>query len=888
MAYAVDAGGKKTATNGGGGINPSGTGAAALLRDIQGDRPFIPTSTGGRSLAADLAEASGTSYGSDSWGWSPTYDYSSTQSSYVPTGVPQTPYVAQQPVMMPAATSRQQASMSYQPAQLTATAPAGTAASPGGKVQTQANPITIEDVKGAFGPSANAGLDVWEQQRAEAERRPVRQVNMFGEEFDDDDDLAKRAMVNWLDPQYANVGNTPTNDAYLRYWVMNNDMTEDQARQMLNGKPLTMEGIKAMSERGNTDMYNQMSHRNSVIDDGTSFDYDHLTSDKMTGVQYMRYRDDLGMGGRTGYIDPSAVYSKRDEALNNNFIPFMPDRDTYADQVIGNVLDAPGQIGKSIGNLRQTITPDYEIAYTDSATGKQRTISGKAFDEVAGPFMSLFNWNQQFRPTELLSPGPNKTAMVTEYVVPDVNGRDTYHYGHMTGIDGNLDTGQIVMSFSDGTKVDVSQDYLDSMTDQNGFINLPANNRVPFSKINGDAEAIVKTIQENETQQLPIRDSNDLYQADIIYYPQMEMPDGSFMDLADVERLLYDKTPENDSSDDMYGLSDDDVSYRFGGLGPITSRPSRLGGQEIFTDNGIDLSNAMNDVVDWTLGSIPISAGNSVPFVKDSLGNYVKSPATWPLPWIYALSNAKQSMAGIDPNSYDPVQGTYGLIAGNYDEQGRPRYGVFDYDPETESWNRDEQRSDETKYWNTMGNMLVPLTEMLVGPVGESIIPLEKLVEKAPIKSALGKIAANALAGSAAEGVEEVLGNIFEDWTQYGTGGMFADKMIDENGDPITDLYGHEVRDYDTPVYKRGNNYLSDMQGNANAFAGGVGVSALMGLPGLAFGGMRDIGNAAATDLGRWRARSTGVRDFVDPRSIGDSVDEEYASLFKRSGMIGD
>jgi hypothetical protein len=84
---------------------------------------------------------------------------------------------------------------------------------------------------------------------------------------------------------------------------------------------------------------------------------------------------------------------------------------------------------------------------------------------------------------------------------------------------------------------------------------------------------------------------------------------------------------------------------------------------------------------------------------------------------------------------------------------------------------------------------------------------------------------------------------------------------VDENGEPVTDMYGHQVRDYDTSLGDRVNNFLNlneNVDDLLNSFSGGVAVDALMQSPFLPFE-LADAGRRGAA------RRATGVRQFVDP-----------------------
>jgi hypothetical protein len=217
------------------------------------------------------------------------------------------------------------------------------------------------------------------------------------------------------------------------------------------------------------------------------------------------------------------------------------------------------------------------------------------------------------------------------------------------------------------------------------------------------------------------------------------------------------------------------------------------------------------------------------------------------------------------------------MIAGNYDDMGNMVYGVSNAQGE-----RDDQLSEEAKWWNAAGNMAVPLTEQIVGPIGNQIIPLERIFGELPANPTLRQLLTNELIGAIGEGVEEDLGNVFEDWTQYGLRGMFANPVIDENGNQMYDQAFHELRDYDTPIADRLRNALNPMD-LANSFTGGVTVDALMQAPFLP--------SKIKPAIQRSRALSrTGVRQFVDPeerekQELAESYLEGFNDLYDDERM---
>ena len=743
----------------------------------------------------------------------------------------------------------------------------------------------------------------WERQRAAAEGREVRTTNYFGEEYDDGYNQDYGLLNSLGFSGYTGYeGNTPQNDAYIRN-AIESGLSDDEAWAIMNrdrswlgssGLGYDYSNDQEFARRGlGMDIYGD---RMSAIDDGTKYDYAHMTSDWMTGPQYRRYVE-MGMGGRpVDQIDPTQVYSKWDESQEYGFIPFVPDRYVDRGLAAGDATRIPGELGTRVANLRTTLAPDYSITYGPDGT----TISGRDFDRLAGAFLNNYYYNIQRDPEYYYKDhGDSGDAMVAEYAIPNSEGGVTYAYGDI--VDSGYDTvltfsdgqqvdvttremetwdrdsqglpmvpeeyfqehGDLVdsrygdtlyLTFSDGQTVGISPDYVRENTDQDGMIELnDLATMVPQSQASGNVPDDVSAL------------------GGTYYMPSLTMPDGTEIPLQDVERLYWDETAGDDP-----GEQDDDISYDL----PMFSRPRRLMSQEpVEIDGGITFNAGPGelalDTIDWSLGSLPISVGKY-------------------LPWVYSLSQASSAMSGVNPSTYNPETGSYGLVAGGWDDDGNLRYGVQDANGEI-----DQDASDSTRTWSTLGNAAVPFTEMLVGPVGEQIIPLERLTGRLPIRSYLGRLGADYLAGAAAEGVEEDLGNVFEELMQYGPSGAFTNPVVGTDGQVVRDIYGHELRDVgNTTDWQRLANFAnpSDL---ANAFLGGALVSAgPMGLPNT----VARVPNAVMGDRARLQ---TGVDRYVETdleREVREaleegrvpnvpvprSVSEAYASQFDDRDYRGD
>lgn len=740
-------------------------------------------------------------------------------------------------------------------------------------------------------PGWDSGLD-WEIKRSTDEGRDVRDANYFGEAYAQNDD-------GLFYPWY--VGNSQTNDEYLRNAIANG-LTDDEAYAFTHrtstgalsdiSKDMEMLGKMGLPK----DLF---ENRTPAIDDGTSYDYAHMTSEWMTGPQYKRYVE-MGMGGRpVDDIDPTQVYSKMDEANEYGFIPFVPDQTTYNSMYIGDVARIPGELGSMVANARTSLP--YWITYGQDG---RTTINGNDFDRLAPAVLNNYYYNLQKDPEYYWTDhGGNSSPSVLQYAIPTADGKTAYAHGsivdsgfddtlHLTFSDGQRidvsqdeletwpldqeglrvipdeyfeDHGDLVdssyddtlyLTFSDGQTIGLSPDYVAENTDQDGMIDLASlASMVPVDEVDGN---------------LP-EDLSSLGDGSVYYSPMLVMPDGTEIPIDDVERLYWDDTAGDDEDKvDGYGrvTTDDDISYDFnGGI----SKPRRLMSQEPITidEDGVRLNagagELLTDAVDWSLGSLPISVGKF-------------------LPWVYSVSQAPTALYGVNSGSYNPETGSYGLVAGKWDDDGNLVYGAQDANGDI-----NEEASDTTRMWNALGTAAIPLTEQLVGPVGAQIVPLERLTDKIPFRSYLGKHIADSLVGAAAEGVEEDLGNIFDELMQYGPSGAFANPVM-RDGERIRDMYGHEVRDSgNTTPWQRANAFL-DPTDLANSFLGGAAVSGLLGSPqflgGLQPSIMADRGRLMSgvdkyveTDLERdvREALENGeIPDVPRPRRVSD----RYASQF--------
>lgn len=710
-------------------------------------------------------------------------------------------------------------------------------------------------------------------------------TNYWGESFDD--------RRGWsLDPQMNLAGNTSNNDIYVRdaiangaseddlYDIMHRDpwwkvLGEDFRQGISSGlgrgtiaNPRPGNGILGLG--GSQTFGHPFESRNvydinkdspgigswMTIDDGSAYDYDHMTSDYMTGTQYLHYIEDLGMQGRpVEEISPRRIYSKRREALNYGFEPFTPDMMSAWNMAAHNASSALGRLGTSVANLRQMVLPSYTINYDGM------TINGEDFDRLSGPYLDQIEWRAAYDP-DWFEQG------VKEYSIPDASGRMRHAYGTVT--DYSYDGDMFWLEFADGQGFYVSPDYVEShMANVDGQDQLLLDNTfVPVSSVQG-------YVPEGYTD---------------IYIPDMVMPDGTSLPYETVLELYQDDTP--------YDSEDDGISYDF--LPFNMNMPSRLMEHELLSEEGdVDIpvvSNLLGTKAnsDWFHGWNPIwsTYDNTMSSLPISISTFpIKLPgAAAPImarvwsPWAYSASNAVSSMSGADPAQYDPVTDSYGMQAGFYDDDGNMRYGV--------NGNPD----DPLKFWNTVGTMMVPATENLAGDISSdpirSAASASNLIGQLPESPTLRQLVNHAAFDAAMEGIEEIVGIAPDELTTYGINGMYANPVyetdpntgeivLDESGNPVPvyDVTGHEIRDYDTSLRDRARN-MFDPNDIMNAFGGGVAVDVGMNVMGLGGGdyNMRRFIDAGRNDLARRRTGQTQlvVNPDITPESLTDISDDEY------------
>lgn len=136
---------------------------------------------------------------------------------------------------------------------------------------------------------------------------------------------------------------------------------------------------------------------------------------------------------------------------------------------------------------------------------------------------------------------------------------------------------------------------------------------------------------------------------------------------------------------------------------------------------------------------------------------------------------------------------------------------------------------DNTYAGSVMGNLILPFTEKGLGRIGGGAGKLFNFLENKFGKKSAIPIARHAVE-TFGEGVEEIPGNLVEDYMVNGLQGLYADPLLDENGNEIIDQTGHILMDENTPLDKRWSNFWKDAP---NAFIGGSLLGGAFGIPSL-------------------------------------------------------
>jgi hypothetical protein len=662
-----------------------------------------------------------------------------------------------------------------------------------------------------------------------------------------------------------------------------------------------------------------------AVDDGNTFDYDHLTAGWATGPAMQDYLE-AGFGGRNSWwdYDPNAIYNKADEADDYDFKAYTPDQTARDNLRMLDKLDAPSDTAGFIGRARTLAlpyltnllgvsddlsdVPSYKIRYDQDknpeTTNDVMTLNGLDYDYHATPYynnmLKLFEQNPELfmsAPENGEIHGAPVSTLVRQNLFNDVNGNPTYAYGNIVDAQGVLH-----IPFTDGTSVDVpASEYQNWSTGESGNIVIPdqliaGHGDIDYDNVKSDVLRLTFSDGRNadvlQSDWLD-EDNNWLLNDDGDYAGMtsygMVSPDAAAeqlpenidswnegidnwqyapvlylpdMVMDDGTRLTWNQF--NEIYNDKPDDGYDGIWYDYN----LMNKPTRLmknNGQIFNDDMTINFEDIIPSSIDMTLGSLPISFDYTA----------------WPLSVSQALS---KSLSGIDPGSYDALTGSDRYISAEPDENGN-------LVPNTSGLN---------KAINATGTALTPLTEQIAGPIsGHSLI--ESLSGETPVNPTLAQLGKAYLIGALGEGIEEIPGNFFDELISQGTslygnpvtndGKRLLDRdpsswlsttpAVDENGnylavgadgeplDYVTDQVGHIYKDPNTPLSDRVLNFLSPSD-LANALAGGFLVDTAMQL--LPGGDAWRIPGAYRNTNYR---RQQGLSQFVRPDEDSEYVEAD-------------
>lgn len=645
-----------------------------------------------------------------------------------------------------------------------------------------------------------------------------RVVNDVEQEYHDPSSSNELGGIDYFS-SYS--GYTPYNDSYEDYF------------SSLGMNPEMLDEMRVPTRTGS----DSVVHPSSLfdVDDGT-MDSDHLTSGFMTGSQYIRYKNELGdlAGSRPiEEIEDSdyAIYDKSQEFKQYGFIPYIPTEDVALSYHAGDIASAPRRGAANLARLRENIGPEVTVTMNanDDDASNDVTFSNDDFERRANPFFVRWDniWNNDQK--SLLHPPldtEDYTTWVHEFAVPTDDGDMEYHYGELLGMgptggaeghgDDEFDEngnyiGTYTLDFSDGTSQTVSSRVAESLIDENGYVQLENDFVTPDEM----------AYPVNDLESLNTYDYDRIDDASnrpgVYYTPDLVLSDGTRINVWEAQDIYHDRA-DDVKYNGITSLSD---VVPVVGKVPIlnlltdnlSNKPSRLIEQEMIGSGGImdpstwNFEDAVNNTANWTLGSLPISAPGAVP-------------------WITSASQALPSLAGVNGSSYNPLTGSYRMVS---------------EDPYISRLDKDGKMRMGSSFWNGLGTMATPVTEMIAGPVG--VDPFwgkmsDRFIGNV-LKSPVSKFLASKAAGAIGEGLEEVVGNFFEDATNYGRSGMFADPVYqtDSEGNVIIDpetnepkvafdrASYNELRDESTPLTRRVANFLDLDNGGQdviNSFLGGA------------------------------------------------------------------
>lgn len=419
------------------------------------------------------------------------------------------------------------------------------------------------------------------------------------------------------------------------------------------------------------------------------------------------------------------------------------------------------------------------------------------------------------------------------------------------------DTGDEYIAFSDGTSATVSGEDIDKAMKKSPNKHWYTNEFVNYNDTN------LKDIDGFDLGSLTVgkpTSLEDAYnwgkgkgsEAGVIYVPDMVLPDGTAISKDVALKLARDENPDDWEKDKIryhfeprggFNLKKNPWLAPIVGSNPLLwltdSRPRRLMHDEIIDEDGLHLG--INETPDWIADAALNSILISTPIYQ----------------WLDSAANAVPYFRGIETGSGDK----YG------------RYQSTGYEPGSE-----ENMAKATSTF--LGPALENLSGLGHEPVLDPIVG--KLIDRKFADDTFTNLALNKTWDAIGEGLEEIIGNYFDEPGTYGFKNAWANpisrpyagmgkiydkdhKQIGEVGDDVSDedlsklydeivkkygqdsqfpvLYdehGREFKDPNTPIGDRFINAFEPTpehwRETANAAFGGAGVSLLYNFPELLYG----------------------------------------------------
>lgn len=515
-----------------------------------------------------------------------------------------------------------------------------------------------------------------------------------------------------------------------------------------------------------------------TYDDGTNT-LENRKAINMSGAEYLNYRE-AGIPGRpiediiANGLD--ATYNKYDEMADYNFIPYIVDEDQAKLWDGLRIANTGSKFFTKLGNIREDWT-DPTVNYNGQNISYDQLYSNmgdyyngltnKMEEETAG--MSDEE-KQKYQESFIVKTSDRNDPRVVEGASP-IRLKYQIDLG-----DGEVDE---VYTSSDP----IFQEVYDDSGNVVIQMSWPDVDDVYYLDNEDDLANVSLLYDEVDNDE----DANAFYNVDPMQYTQY---DGAQVTIpyTDVKKL------QNNANTQEF-----DVDY-----GPLNiAKPSG------------ELSNLTDwKFEDWIPSLIDITAGSAPLFVPQT---------AWPM----ALSNAGSAVSGLDANSYDPDTGTWRMVSASTDENGNPVNDIT-----------------ADQYGLNIGlSALVPLTEKFAGNLGAGRGLMGKPIDAAFRRYDINPMLKYPTDWILGEGSEEAIAGAWEGLQQDGFDEAFGNQLYqtDENGEvkldaqgepvPLYDASGHLIKDTNTSLSDRVNNYLATIPEN---FVAGSLLGSSLGSLGLA------------------------------------------------------